>query len=220
MYSTLISRRALLYFWFPIVFLLGLAIGYLFNSTFCSRSINKRVGSELNLYFTLRKLWADHVFYTRNYVLDAATDHPATQVVAKRLLKNQEEIGDALGQFYGGAVAKAVADLLKEHILIAVDIVTAARLNDTEHFKELDSKWHKNADDIAKALSDLNPAWSYKTMQRMLYDHLSILTHQVSAHLKKDWQGDINAFDKGFNQILDMAVELAQGLIMQFPARF
>lgn len=220
MTSALSSRRTLLYFWLPIALLLGLAGGYLYNTRFCSASISKRVGDELGLYFTMRKLWADHVFWMRNYLMSAISDKSNTQLVAKRLLKNQDDIGSAFGQFYGSAVGKALADLLKEHILIMVDLVSSVRLNNSSELKELDDKWHKNADDIAKALSDLNPSWPYKTIQKMLYEHLDLTHQEISAMLKKDWSADIAAFDKAFEQILEMAVDFAQGIISQFPARF
>jgi hypothetical protein len=156
----------------------------------------------------------------RNYLISTVSDSPNTQLVAKRLLKNQDDIGNAFAQFYGSAVGKTITDLLQEHILIAVDLISAARLNNTSEFKELDSKWHKNADEIAKALSDLNPSWPYKTMQKMLYEHLNLTHQEINAQLKKDWPADIAAFDKSFDQILEMAVDFAQGIISQFPARF
>jgi len=220
MIETLTSRRNLLYFWLPILVMLGAAGGYLFNSRFCSSTINKRVGSELGLYLTMRELWTDHVVWTRNYIIDAIGESPSTQKVAARLLKNQEDIGHALAQFYGNATGQAVTDLLKEHILIAVDLITAAKLDNTDEYKQLDKKWHDNADQIAKALSDLNPNWPYDVVQKMLYEHLALTTDEVVAQLKKDDAKDIAAFDKVIKEIWNMADVLTKGILQQFPAKF
>ncbi|HEX8935507.1 MAG TPA: hypothetical protein VF788_15225 [Pseudonocardiaceae bacterium] len=38
----------------------------------------------------LRRLWADHVIWTREYVVAAIADAPDAGAVAGRLLKNQE----------------------------------------------------------------------------------------------------------------------------------
>src|SRR5438132_12536168 len=48
------------------------------------------------LHEAMRKLWSDHVFWTRNYIIDAAAGAPSTQVTTTRLLKNQEDIGNAI----------------------------------------------------------------------------------------------------------------------------
>jgi hypothetical protein len=41
---------------------------------------------------------------------------------SKRLLKNQEDIGNAIVPYYGAAAGTKLTDLLKQPILIAVDL--------------------------------------------------------------------------------------------------
>lgn len=43
-------------------------------------------------------------------------------------MKNQEDIGNAVGQIYGAPAGQQLTTLLKEHITIAVDLIKAARL--------------------------------------------------------------------------------------------
>ncbi|MBV8993783.1 MAG: hypothetical protein JO287_08800 [Pseudonocardiales bacterium] len=68
----------------------------------------------LSLTLALRRLWADHVIWTREYVVAAIADAPDAGAVANRLLKNQEDIGNAVVPFYGGAAGRKLTELLKE----------------------------------------------------------------------------------------------------------
>ena len=78
----------------------------------------------------MRKLWTDHVVWTRDYIVAALADQPDAQVAANRLMKNQEDIGNAVGTFYGTAAGQQLTTLLKEHISIAVDFIKAAKAGD------------------------------------------------------------------------------------------
>src|SRR5205809_5504019 len=49
----------------------------------------------------MRKLWTDHVVWTRDYIVAAVGDQPDAQAAAGRLMKNQEDLGNAVAKFYG-----------------------------------------------------------------------------------------------------------------------
>ena len=48
----------------------------------------------------IRKLWSDHVIWTRQYIVAAVAGTPDAGTAAERLLKNQEDIGAAVAGFY------------------------------------------------------------------------------------------------------------------------
>ena len=54
-----------------------------------------------SLNAAMRRLWADHVIWTRQYVVAAVGGNPDADAAAARLLKNQEDIGNAVVPFYG-----------------------------------------------------------------------------------------------------------------------
>ena len=81
---------------------------------------------QISLQLALRRLWSDHVIWTREYVVAAIANAPDAQAVAGRLLANQEHIGSAIVPFYGEQAGTALTDLLKQHIMIAVDRIAAA----------------------------------------------------------------------------------------------
>ena len=54
----------------------------------------------------------------------------------------------------------------------------------------------------------------------MLHKHLQFVTDQVVARLNKDWNADINSFDKGEDHMIMFADILIDGIVKQFPEKF
>jgi hypothetical protein len=174
----------------------------------------------VKLQAAMRKLWIDHILWTGTYIDSAIAGLEDQKDVLARLLRNQQDIGDAVKPFYGDKAGNKLAELLREHILIAGQITDAAKRGNEADVKRFDAQWHRNADDIAKLLSSVNPNWKQKELQSLLYTHLQFVTAQVTTRLKKDWVGDITAFDQGEDHIIKLADVLTQGIIKQFPNRF
>jgi phage terminase Nu1 subunit (DNA packaging protein) len=176
--------------------------------------------SMVQLKFDFRKLWIDHVVWTRNYIVSAAAELQDQQKVLDRLLKNQQDIGDAFKPYYGEEAGNKLAALLREHILIAGKIVDAAKQGNQAEVETYNKEWFRNADDIAQFLSSANPNWSNKQLKDLLYMHLQLVTDSVKARLTKDWDADVIAFDKGQEHIIMLADVLSEGVIKQFPQQF
>lgn len=169
----------------------------------------------------MRKLWEDHVTWTRLYIVAATADLPEKDAAAKRLLQNQTDIGNAIKPFYGAAAGDKLTALLKDHILIAVDIIDAAKKGETARKDDAAKRWNANADDIAIFLSGANPKnWPAAEMKKMMREHLETTTTELVSHLQKDWAADVAAYDKVHDVILHMADMLAAGIADQFPEKF
>ena len=138
-----------------------------------------------------------------------------------RLLQNQVDIGNAIKPFYGEAAGDQLSALLTDHILIAADLLVAARDGDAAGFADADARWTQNADDIAAFLAGANPAnWPEAEMRTMMREHLALTTNEAVARLNQDWEADVAAYDAIHHQILHMADMLSDGIISQFPAAF
>jgi hypothetical protein len=168
----------------------------------------------------MRKLWEDHITWTRNYIVSALAGLDDAGTVAKRLLRNQDDIGAAIKPYYGDAAGNKLAELLRDHIVVATEVVAAAKAGNSEQLAAAQKKWQSNSDDIAAFLSGANPHWPRKTMQSMLRQHLDFTTDEVVARLKKDWPADVKAYDEGHDHMLMFADTLAEGIAKQFPAKF
>ena len=168
----------------------------------------------------MRKLWSDHVIWTREYIVAAIDGSPDAKAAATRLLKNQDDIGEAVAGFYGKDAGDKLTGLLKQHILIAVDLIAAAKANDQAKYTATDQRWTKNGEEIADFLSQANPNWPKATLASMMSAHLATTTKEVVARLNKKWDEDAAAFDEVYIHILHMSDALSDGIIKQFPQKF
>jgi hypothetical protein len=168
----------------------------------------------------LRKLWSDHVIWTRQYIVAAVAGTPDAEAAAGRLLKNQEDIGAAVAGFYGEAAGSKLTALLKEHIMIAVDLVAAAKSGDQVELARHDARWTANAGEIAKFLAGANPNWPEKDVLDLLSLHLKLTKDETVARITGDWTADVKAFDDIFNEIMVLADALNDGIAAQFPEKF
>ncbi|OGT06937.1 MAG: hypothetical protein A2103_05495 [Gammaproteobacteria bacterium GWF2_41_13] len=186
----------------------------------CKMQCSRCSKPQIEFGKAMRVLWEDHIIYTRNYIISALADLPDADAVAKRLLKNQDDIGNAIKPYYGNDAGTKLSVLLCEHIMIAADVVKAAKMNDSKSLKSAQEKWQDNAMEIAVFLSSANPNWSKDDLQQMLLMHLDLTTGEVTARLQKDWNSDIDFFDKGQAHMLKFADVLSEGIIKQFPDKF
>ncbi len=176
---------------------------------------------ELDLRLGMRKLWEDHIIWTRVVIMSAVAGLPDTNFAVERLMQNQVDIGDAVKPFYGNDGGKKLTDLLKEHISGAYKVVGAAMAGDKAKLDMENKAWYANADDIAVFLSKANPKyWPEKEMKGHMKDHLDLTENEAAMRIQKKWAEDIKAYDKVHEQILKMADMLSDGLIKQFPEKF
>ncbi|MGH2466593.1 MAG: glycosyltransferase [Candidatus Limnocylindrales bacterium] len=168
----------------------------------------------------LRKLWSEHVVWTRQYIIAAVAGTPDADAAAGRLLKNQEDIGAAIVPYYGEAAGRQLTDLLKQHIMIAVDLVAAAKSGDQAAFAAHDARWSANVGQIAAFLASANPNWPEQDVLDLLSLHLKLTKDEAVARLTSDWVADITAFDDIDTEIMVLADALHDGIAAQFPERF
>jgi hypothetical protein len=168
----------------------------------------------------MRKLWEEHITWTRNVIFNIMDDLPGTEQATNRLMKNQEDIGNAIKPYYGEDAGKKLTALLKTHISGAADVVKAAKKDDKQALDMANKSWMKNADEIAEFLSKANPNWKLADMKKMMHDHLQYTTDEAMARKKKDYDDDVRQFDKVHDEILKMSDMLSEGIIKQFPDKF
>jgi hypothetical protein len=188
--------------------------------------LNKFKDSEapqqvIGLTLAMDKLWEDHITWTRMYIMSVTSSLPDGNAAAQRLLQNQVDIGNAIKPFYGNQAGDQLTALLKDHILIAVDILAAAKAGDSAKFTDAKTRWYDNANQISSFLNQANPKnWSLSDMQMMMKSHLDLTLEEATARFNGDWSGDVAAYDKVHTEILSMSGMLTQGIIAQFRDKF
>ncbi|MGG7078410.1 glycosyltransferase [Clostridium sardiniense] len=212
----IIKNSLLLLFLFNLVFVPVKAIA-MENTSYKDDSCSK---AAYDLKMAERKLWIDHVLWTRSFIVSDLASLEDKEPVLERLLKNQDDIGDSIKPYYGQEAGNKLAALLKDHIKLAGQVVDAAKSGDKKNLEKYTKLWYENADEIANFLSSANPKYSNKVLKDMLHRHLQLVTAQAVSRLNKDWKKDIEAFDEGEDHMIKFADILAEGIIRQFPQKF
>lgn len=134
---------------------------------------------------SVRRMWGDHAWWSRNYIIATINDSPDTPVAAQAVLENQSRIGTTLR-------SKILTRLLKEHAQRGIKLIESTKAG--RGISEARQDWTENAQELAQFLSrhaspDVN--WS-DLMQR----HMDTTESEVRARMQKDWQSDLGIFRK------------------------
>jgi uncharacterized protein YukE len=180
-----------------------------------------RNAAQVAFHDAMRKLWEDHVTWTRLAIVTFAAGYEGFDATATRLLQNQVDIGNAIKPFYGDAAGTQLTALLHDHITIAVEILQAAKDGDTDAFDDANARWYANANDIADFLSAANPQfWPNDMMRADMKTHLDQTLAEAAHELAGDYTASVADYEEAHHHILAMADVLSSGIIGQFPSRF
>jgi hypothetical protein len=180
-----------------------------------------RTAAQLQFHDQMRKLWEDHVTWTRlaivSFVGGNEQDFSAT---AARLMANQDDIGNAIKPFYGDAAGDQLTTLLKEHISIAVEILQAAKAGDGSAVQSASDRWYVNSDEIADFLAGANHHLSQNEMRAMMRKHLDDTLSEAVNQLHGDFAAGVQDYDAIHEHILMMSDTISDAIMKEFPRRF
>jgi hypothetical protein len=181
-------------------------------------SLNAR---QVTFHDGMRKLWEDHVTWTRLAIVSFAAGLPDLQATEARLLRNQADIGNAIKPYYGRAAGNRLTALLREHIVGAVALLEAAKAGDDAAIAAASAAWYANGKQVADFLHNANPRhWPRATLRSMMKEHLDQTLREAQNRLTGKFAADVRDYDAIHRHILEMADTLSAGIMRQFPQRF
>jgi hypothetical protein len=163
-----------------------------------------------------RLLWEQHIYWTRIAILGIAFASPDLEASTNRLLRNAPDFGRMMCQFYGNNVAAKFAQLIKDHLVIAAEMVKASKAGNTKAAAEAEKRWYKDADEISCFLNKINPLWPYEHMVAMWHKHLALTKEEAVLILNQNFSKSINVFNQIEQEALLMADDFSNGIICQF----
>lgn len=185
-----------------------------------SLSNNHRSGGltqkQFQLSNTLRRLWTEHVVWTRFFIVSTVFDLPDLQNVTQRLLQNPHDFAELLSPLYGKQKAMKFEKLLTDHLLIAAALVNAAKANNSAEVEKQRELWYANSSEIASFLAEINPFWNERVWQDLLFDHLRMTEDEAVQILTGQYEQSIKTFDDIQKEALVMADTMTLGIIKQF----
>ncbi|MCL2559068.1 MAG: hypothetical protein FWE07_01160 [Turicibacter sp.] len=82
--------------------------------------------NRARLFNIWRKLWEQHVMWTRSLIINKVDKLNDTDLVATRLLRNPHDMGYELSPYFKSSSIDLFVKLFEEHLLIAAKLVDAA----------------------------------------------------------------------------------------------
>lgn len=131
-------------------------------------------------------------------------------------MQNPDDFAKILKPLYGERAAEHFKQLFTDHIVIAGNLVDAAKAGDTAQLEKLRKNWYKNAEDIAAFLAAINSFWNQSKWRSLLFDHLQMIEDEAVSILTGKYKKDIKEYDDIQAQALNMADVMTYGIIRQF----
>lgn len=198
------------------VFLLALVAGSVVPAA--AQPLTSKKNSRLAYHDEWRKLWEDHITWTRVVIIGILDGLPGTEDYIGRLLQNYEDMEEALTPYYGDE-AEVLGDLIQDHLVIAAQILTAVK--NGEPADELIASWYANGDDIAAQMNEMNPQfWPLAETQQMWKDHLDATLAEALDHFNGQFAAEVADYDRVHDLALEMADFFSNGVMQQFPSQF
>jgi len=175
---------------------------------------------EVELMYEMRKLWENHILWTRMAIISTVEKSPDEELVMNRLLRNPSNFAIILKTFYGDEKASKFEELLTNHLLIASELVKAAMSGDKIATMDAERRWYAKVDELTAFFASINPYLSEKLWKEMLYEHLALTKAEAINRINNYYAADILVYDKIQTQALNMADLISEGIIRQFPDLF
>jgi hypothetical protein len=176
--------------------------------------------SRLAYHDEWRKLWEDHITWTRIVILGILDELPGTDAYVGRLIQNYEDMEEALKPYYGDD-SEEFGELIQDHLVIAAELLTAAHDGKTGQFNDAKERWYDNADQLAVKMNELNPRfWPLEETREMWIEHLDATLEEATTHLSGDFEGEVAAYDLIHDLALEMSDFISRGVMRQFPEKF
>lgn len=169
----------------------------------------------------MKDLWNAHMYWTLITVDAFYNDPKGLGAKLDRLLQNQKDIGNAIVPYYGKEAGDKLAQLLTEHIQLAVLVLKAAKDGDNNALDKAVKDWYANAKEIGSFLASANPKnWTAKETQGALEMHIThTIAYSVSI-LKGNYTQSFGGFEEALHHMVHLADILTEGIVKQFPEKF
>lgn len=167
------------------------------------------------------ELWGEHMQWTYTVVdyFFHRPDELGPQL--NRLLQNQNDIGAQVSKYFGQDNGNQVAQLLTDHIVGAVPVLTSAQEGDNEALAAALDDWYANAQEVGDKFAQINPEhWSQENMRNVWATHITQTVDYSVNLLQGDFDNSIMNYQKAWNHMIGFAEILSDGIANKFPEQF
>lgn len=171
---------------------------------------------EFQLNRELRRLWNEHVMWTRTFIVSAVEGLGDLDSITDRLLRNPADMAQVLAIYYGEEAADTFRILLEDHLKIAAEMLMAIQSEDAGAAKQYMDLWYANGAAMSAFLGEINDYWTEEEWKVLLEEHLDMVKDYMIIRLNKAYADDPPFYDRMEAQALAMADLMTAGTIRQF----
>jgi hypothetical protein len=162
-----------------------------------------------------RLLWMRKTSLIRMYVVSIEANLPEFSAVSKRIFSVPADFSCEFKKYFDSEKVKLFEELLTQHITIFGQLVYAIVSGNKAKANDARRKWYENADETAECLADINFYYCQSEWRVMLYDHLFMIENAAAHRIKKNYDMDIEEYDRIESQALRMAEMMSEGIIQR-----
>lgn len=162
----------------------------------------------------MRKLWSDHIVWTRQYMISEMSSSADKEAIFNRLRQNSIDIAKAMKEQYPAIDDKALTGLLDSTVMTMTTLIFQTNTG-SEGIGAYETKeaLMKHLDRLAIFLNAAHPGWSLPELKIMLQGYLNETHNEILARKNKIWEADIAAYDRLNNHVMKLADAFATGTI-------
>jgi hypothetical protein len=168
----------------------------------------------------MQRQWMEYAVWMREYTVAAVDERIDRAEVAARLLRVPSDLGRALEKYHGRKAGRRVAQLLKQHVTIAIDFVDAACDGERQRYNDVETVWDDSAADFATALGALNVTWTEPRVRELWKLQLSQVKEMLTARLEDNFDHEVDLFDEFVTTAVAFADAMTDGIIREFADKF
>ena len=183
---------------------------------YCEKECRPKCKSEnsCDVRVEFRRLWGEHAIYTQFYINSVLGEFGNANLLATRLLRNQDDIGNFLRPYIGNSSANQITILLKEHILAAAEAVAAVKAGNQTAINAAVAKLFANSTQFSTLVSGLNPCkLPFDEVKRLFDEHVQFVIDITVATNNGNFAEAIRLFDLYYPHLLAFSDLLFKGLI-------
>ena len=139
-----------------------------------------------------RRLWREQIFWTQALIVSALADLGDLPYIRQRLSRHARDFAGQLEMFYGKHNAAGLTRLLRDHFMLAEELIVAAKGGGPVY--PVRNRWEANADLIAAFFSRLNPrrAWVWRSL---LNKYLAVTEEMIGLRFSGQYAWAVDLSD-------------------------
>ena len=171
------------------------------------------INRAVKLSQDMRRVWMEHVWWTRNVIIGIISNLPGNAEYTARLLQNPADMANVFAPNFGVFPRQQFIDLFSTHLKQGAAIVEAAKAGNMDLVETLQVQWHQNSDQIAAMFATLSPCYRFEEVRCMMYTHLRLTTDEAVQNLSGQYAEEVKTFDKIQAEALMMADYFTSGIV-------